>query len=82
MYFYEGVMSRTIFKLQKKVIRLISKVGRVTCCRKLLKTFHIIPVPCVYIMEVVFYIKLNVTYLLECKTFFPLNLVLKYVRLP
>ena len=72
MYFYEGVMSRTIFKLQKKAIRLISKVGRVTCCRKLLETFNIIPVPCVYIMEVVFYVQLNVTYLLECKMrFFP-----------
>jgi len=54
------------------VIRLISKVGRVTCCRKLFTTLNILPVPCMNIMEVLFYIKLNVTYLLECKTrFFP-----------
>jgi len=48
-----------IFKLQKKVVRLICNVKRKTSCRELFRTLSILPVPCVYVMETVCYIKLN-----------------------
>jgi hypothetical protein len=48
-----------IFKLQKKVVRLICNVKRKTSCRELFRTLNILSVPCVYVMETVYYIKLN-----------------------
>jgi hypothetical protein len=48
-----------IFKLQKKVVRLNCNVKRKTSCRELFRTLNILTVPCVYIMETVYYIKLN-----------------------
>jgi hypothetical protein len=52
--------SKKIFKLQKKLMRLISNVGRDTAYRVLFKTVNIFPLPCVYIMEIVYYIKMNI----------------------
>jgi hypothetical protein len=51
--------SAEVFKLQKKVVRLICNVKRKTSCRELFRTLNILPVPCVYIMEMVYYIKVN-----------------------
>ena len=51
--------STKVFKLQKKVVRLICNVKRKMSCRELFKTLNILPVPCVYIMETVYYIKAN-----------------------
>ena len=51
--------STKVFKLQKKVVRLICNVTRKTSCRELFRTLSILPVPCVCIMETVYYIKLN-----------------------
>jgi hypothetical protein len=42
-----------IFRLQKKVIRIIGKAGRHASCRNLFKDLNILPLPCVYISEVV-----------------------------
>ena len=39
---------------------LINNVGRDTSCRVLFTTLNIFPLPCVYIMEIVYYIKMNV----------------------
>jgi hypothetical protein len=60
--------SKKNFKLQKKVMRFISNVGRDTSCRVLFKTLNIFPLPCVYIMEIVYYIKMNIG-LLEQNSF-------------
>ena len=58
--FWGGDLQSTkVFKLQKKVVRLICNVTRKTSCRELFRTLSILPVPCVYIMETVYYIKLN-----------------------
>ena len=51
--------STNLFKLQKKVVRLICNVKRKMSSRELFRTLNILPVPCVYIMETVYYIKLN-----------------------
>jgi hypothetical protein len=45
---YDGE-SKKIFKLQTRVIRLISKVGRATSCRELFKTLDLFPVLYIYI---------------------------------
>jgi hypothetical protein len=50
--------STKVFKLQKKVVRLLCNVKR-TSCTELFRTLNILPVPCVYIMESIYYIKLN-----------------------
>jgi len=41
-------------------MRLISNVGRDTSCRVFFKTLNILPLPCMYIMETVYYIKMNI----------------------
>ena len=51
--------STKVFKIQKKVVRLICSVNRRSSCRELFKLLNILPVPCVYIMETVCYIKRN-----------------------
>jgi hypothetical protein len=52
--------SKKIFKLQKRVIRIISNVSRTTSCRELFKRRNIRTVPCIYIMEILCYIKVNI----------------------
>jgi hypothetical protein len=41
-------------------MRLVSNVGRDTSCRVLIKTLNTLPFPCMYIMEIVYYIKMNI----------------------
>jgi hypothetical protein len=41
------------------IVRLMCSVNRRLSCRELFKSLNILPVPCVYIMETVCYIKLN-----------------------
>jgi hypothetical protein len=48
-----------IFRLQKKVVRIIGKVGRHISCRNLFKDLNILPLPCLYICEVVYRVKSN-----------------------
>jgi len=49
-----------VFKMQKKVVRLICNIKKRTSCRELFKKLNILPVPCVHIMEMVHYIKINI----------------------
>jgi hypothetical protein len=49
--------SKTIFKLQKRVIRIISGLGRLSSCRQLFKDLDLLPLPCRYIFELVCYNK-------------------------
>jgi hypothetical protein len=44
-------------KLQKRVIRIISGVSRLSSCRQLFKDLKLLPLPCMYISELVCYIK-------------------------
>jgi hypothetical protein len=62
-YAFGEVMGKLkiIFNYKKKVMRLISNVGRDTSCRILFKTLNILPLPCMYIMEIVYYIKMNIS---------------------
>ena len=48
-----------IFRLQKKVIRIIGKAGQHASCRNLFKDLNILPLPCLYIIEVMCCVKSN-----------------------
>jgi hypothetical protein len=49
--------SKTIFKLQKRIIRIISGVNRLSSCRQLFEDLNLLPLPCMYIFQLVCYIK-------------------------
>jgi hypothetical protein len=49
--------SRKIFLLQKKVVRLMCNVSKQTFCRDLFRLFGILPLPCIYIYEMVCWMK-------------------------
>jgi hypothetical protein len=59
IFWGDDPQSTKVFKIQKKVVRLIYNVNRKMSCRELFRTLNILPAPCVYIMEIVYYIKLN-----------------------
>ena len=44
-------------ELKKNVMILSSNVGRDTSCRILLKTLNILPLPCMYMMQIAYCIK-------------------------
>jgi hypothetical protein len=49
--------SKKIFTLQKKVIRIMCKVDQRTSCRFLFRKLDILPLPCLFISEMVCWIK-------------------------
>jgi hypothetical protein len=49
--------SNNIFKLEKKVIWIISGVSKDVSCRQIFKDYNILMVACLYILEIVCYIK-------------------------
>jgi len=49
--------SKKVFALQKKIIRTMSKTNQRTSCRNLFRTLGILPLPSVYISEMVCWIK-------------------------
>jgi hypothetical protein len=57
VFWGEDNESNTIFKLQKWVIRIISGVGKHTSCRQIFNDYNILTVACLYILEIVYYIK-------------------------
>jgi len=59
-YSFGEAMGKVKILNYKKSYELISNVGRDTPCRVLFKTLNIFPLPCLYIMEIVHYIKMNI----------------------
>jgi hypothetical protein len=49
--------AKKVFALQKKIIRTMSKTNQRTSCRNLFRTLGILPLPCMYINEMVRWIK-------------------------
>lgn len=73
-YYYAGMYSRIrygiifwgcshhtlrIFRLQKKAVRTIAGVSRYTTCRNIFKQLNMLTVPCIYILEVLLFVKQN-----------------------
>ena len=51
--------SNKIFRLKKKAIRILSRVGKHVSCRNVFKDLNILPLPCLYISEIVYRARLN-----------------------
>jgi hypothetical protein len=49
--------SNKIFKLQKKVLQIISGVSKRTSCRQIFKDYNILTLSSLYILEVICFIK-------------------------
>jgi hypothetical protein len=52
--------AKEIFKLQKRAIRIMMQIPKIVSCKQYFKSLHILPLPCLYIYEVLVYIKANV----------------------
>jgi hypothetical protein len=46
-----------IFKLRKRILRIMSGVSKHTSCRDIFKDYSILTVACLYILDIVYYIK-------------------------
>jgi len=51
--------SEEIFKVQKRIIRLIMNLSKYACCRQLFKELNILPVPSQYIISVLLFLTKN-----------------------
>jgi hypothetical protein len=51
--------AKLIFKLQKRAIRTMMKIPKMVSCKQYFKFLHVLPLPCLYIYEVLVYIKTN-----------------------
>ena len=51
--------STTIFKIQKRIIRIINNSGRRDSCRKLFKEFQILPLASQYIFSILVFVNRN-----------------------
>jgi hypothetical protein len=49
--------TRKVFRLQKKIIRIMCKADQHTSCRNLFRALGILPLPCLYISEMVCWTK-------------------------
>lgn len=73
-YYYAGIYSRIkygilfwgcshhilrIFRLQKKAVRTIAGVSKFTTCRNIFREFNLLTVPCIYILEILLFVKQN-----------------------
>jgi len=60
--FFGVVMGKVkkIVELQKQATRSVCNIERDTSCRVLFETLNILPVYCMYIMETVYYVKMNI----------------------
>jgi hypothetical protein len=52
---------KKIFKLQKRAIRLIGNISSTTSCKPYFKTLKIMTLPCIYIYEILLYIKMSLS---------------------
>jgi hypothetical protein len=51
--------AKLIFRLQKRAIRTMVQIPRTISCKQYFKLLRILPLPCLYIYEVLIYIKAN-----------------------
>lgn len=61
IFWGNSVNACRVFRLQKMAVRLLSRVPPGTHCRLLFKNLKILPLPCLFILEVVVYIHRNIS---------------------
>jgi hypothetical protein len=52
---------KKVFKLQKSAVRLIANISSTTSCKPYLKKLKLISLPCIYIYEILLYIKMSLS---------------------
>lgn len=55
---YSAAMPST-FKIQKRAVRIIKGCNKLDHCRPLFKNLAILPLPCIYILELIMFVKKN-----------------------
>jgi hypothetical protein len=48
--------SRSVFKIQKKIIRIMAGVKRRVCCRELVKKFNILPIAIEFLLSLLLFV--------------------------
>lgn len=61
------------FLAQKKCIRAIAGVAPYISCKLLFQKFKILPLPCIYILEIVKFVKLNLSLFQKASDIYPRN---------
>lgn len=61
IFWGSSCFAERVFKLQKKAIRNIAGVSRITSCRNLFKKYQILTLVSLYILETVCFVKQNIT---------------------
>ena len=61
IFWGNSVNNKIVFKIQKRVIRLMTKKTSRSSCRHLFRQLHILPLPSLYIFEVLLYVKKNIS---------------------
>jgi hypothetical protein len=68
-----GIHCRKIFRLQKKVIRRTSGIGRLVSCRNVFRDYKILNVPSLYILETSYFTKKHMTLLKSNEKLYEFN---------
>ena len=57
-----GSVSATqrVFKMQKRAVRILANVNSRTTCRPLFKQYNILPLPCIYIYQILIHTQINI----------------------
>jgi hypothetical protein len=51
--------AKLIFRFQKRAIRAMMQIPKATSCKQYFKSSHVLPLPCLYIYEILVYMKSN-----------------------
>ena len=71
-------LSTNIFKIQKRIIRLITNTGRHDSCRQLFKQLQILPLPSQYIFSLLVFVNKNRELFLSNSAVHDMNTRFKY----
>jgi hypothetical protein len=59
IFWGNSVNAKLIFRLQKRAIRAMIQIPKTASCKQHFKSLHILPLPSLYIYEILVYIKSN-----------------------
>jgi hypothetical protein len=59
LFWGNSASGKQIFRLQKRAIRAMMQIPKFISCKQYFKHLHILPLPCLYIYEVIVYMKSN-----------------------
>lgn len=54
--------SLKIFRIQKRIVRIMAGANIRSSCRNIFKTFEILPLPCIFILNTIMFVKVNMSF--------------------